>query len=283
MGLIGLFKRIFRRPPRLGIAFGSGGAKGMAHLGALRAFEEEGISFSVIAGTSIGSIVGALYAKGYSSRDMVQVIENLNRKEFSRNLRPFADLSFAEQFLSGYLEGDFSALKLPFGAWATDAATNKGEKLTEGLLARALTASSAIPPFFRAVEIGDKRYFDGAFTNAIPADLCKELGAEFVVGIDLSAFTRQEEEKSAFARFFEAAKQKFSPVFSRITPVKYTEDCKSRGYGSADFMLAPDLSLFRATDISREGMNRMYELGYEEAKRRMPELKEALKRFKRKR
>ena len=158
---------------RLGLALGSGGAKGMAHLGALKAFEEEGIRFDVVAGTSIGSIVGALYAKGYSSSDMVEIVQSLSVKEFSKNLRPRADMGFAEEFLSGYVEGDISELPLPFAAWATDEETNEGVLLDSGSTARALTASSAMPPFFRAVEIGGKRLADGAFTNAIPADVAR--------------------------------------------------------------------------------------------------------------
>lgn len=273
MGFIARLKQFFargkRRELRLGIAFGSGGAKGMAHLGALRAFEEEGIRFSFAAGTSIGSIVGALYAKGYTSADMVQVIENLNRREFSRNLRPYADLSFGERFLEPYLEGDFSTLKIPFAAWATDGETNEGKLLDEGKLARALMASSAIPPFFRSVEIGGKRYFDGAFTNAIPADVCRDLGAEFVVGIDLGAYAPTEEERGRVSRLF-------GTVISKITPVRTLPDSRTRGYEHADFMLRPDLRGFHATDISREAMNRMYEIGYEEARGNMDKLKAAL-------
>ena len=85
MGFFARLKAVFTRkkePLKLGIALGSGGAKGMAHLGALKAFEEEGIRFSFVTGTSIGSIVGALYAKGYSVADMIEIIEGLNRKEF---------------------------------------------------------------------------------------------------------------------------------------------------------------------------------------------------------
>ena len=270
MGLISRLKKIFarRRESVLGIAFGSGGAKGMAHLGVLKAFEEEGIKFSFVTGTSIGSIVGALYAKGYSSSDMVQIIENLNRREFSRGLNPF-DGAYAENFLSNYLEGDFTTLSLPFAAWATDGETGKGVLLDSGKLARALAASSAIPPYFRSVEIGGKRLYDGAFSNAIPTDVCRDLGAKFVVGVDLSAFVKPEEEKGKISRIFGTA-------ISMITPVKYTSDCKSRGYENADFMLRPNLKNYRATDISREAMNRMFELGYEEAKANMPALKKAI-------
>lgn len=268
MGLISFFKNKFsrKRPLRLGLALGSGGAKGLAHIGALKAFEEEGIRFSFVTGTSIGGIVGALYAKGYTSRDMTGIIESLNRKEFARNLRPFADMSFAEEYLREYLEGDFSSLKLPFAVWATDGETNDGVLLREGNLARALTASAAIPPFFRAVEFGGKRLYDGAFTNAIPADICKEMGADAVIAVDLSAYVRPEEEKGRISRLIGSA-------INAFVPVKTLENAKSRGYEAADVMLRPNLYDYKATDVSREAMDKMYEIGYEEARAHMDEIK----------
>ena len=167
-----------KKPPVvLGLALGSGGAKGMAHLGALKAFAEERLTFSVVTGTSIGSIVGALLAKGYSWADMVSVVDSVDRGAFAKNLRPFSDLAPIEAFLEQYLEGDISSLALPFACCATDGATNEGVVLREGKIARALTASSAIPPFFRGVDWGDKKLYDGAFSNAIPADVCREKGA----------------------------------------------------------------------------------------------------------
>ncbi len=258
-----------KKAPVLGLALGSGGAKGMAHLGVLRAFEEEGISFSVVTGTSIGSIVGALYAKGYSSADMSAVVRNLSLKEFTGKLRPFADMAFIEEYLSRYLDGDISDLKLPFAAWATDSATNEGVLLGEGNVAKALTASASIPPFFRAVEWGDKRLVDGAFTNAIPADVCRELGADFVVGCDLSAFKKSDEEKSGMSRLLDGA-------LSAFVNVQYLPDSKTRGYEASDIMLRPNLINFRAIDASPSAMEAMFELGYEEAKSRMDEIKTAL-------
>lgn len=276
---MGFFSRIrekFSRkaavpPLRVGLALGSGGAKGMAHLGVLKACEEEGVRFSLVTGTSIGSIVGALYARGYSVADMIEIVEGLNRKEFSKNLRPFSDMEFAEEFLSRYVEGDIADLPMPYAAWATDGGNNEGVLLSAGKTARVCTASSAIPPFFRSVEIDGKKLYDGAFTNAIPADVCKNMGAQFVAAVDLSAYQRSDEEKGFFSRILGSAVGAF-------VPVKYTEDCKQRGYDAADFMFRPDLSAYRATDVSREAMHNMYEIGYEEAKKRMPELKAALER-----
>ncbi len=267
---IRLFFSRHKREPVLGIAFGSGGAKGMAHLGALKAFEEEGISFSVITGASIGAIVGALYAKGYSSADMVGIVESLNAKEFSKNLKPFADLGFAEHFLEPYIEGDISELPKPFAASVTDAKTNENVTLKQGKAARVLTASAAIPPFFRGVEIDGVKYYDGAFSNAVPADTCRELGAEFVVGIDLAAFVRPEEEKGRFQRILGSA-------ISAMTPVKYLENARTRGYEGSDIMLRPNLLPYSATDVSRAAMAEMFEIGYGEAKEHMAEIKAAIK------
>ncbi len=274
MSIFTRFRRLIKRKRkstlRLGLALGSGGAKGMAHLGALKAFEEEGIRFDVVTGTSIGSIVGALYAKGYSSSDMTEIVQSLSVKEFSKNLRPRADMGFAEELLSGYVEGDISDLPIPFAAWATDEETNEGVLLDHGNVARALTASSAMPPFFRAVEIDGKKLADGAFTNAIPADVARDLGAYFVIGCDLSAYLLPDEEKSRLSRLIGSALNAF-------VSLRYREDSKERGYQASDIMLRPNLLGFTATDIGREDTARMYELGYEEAVSRMPEIRKALK------
>lgn len=274
MGFFSRLKEKFtkrKEVPALGLALGSGGAKGMAHVGVLKALEEEGISFNVVTGTSIGSIVGALYVKGYNSRDMIEIVESLNRKEFAKNLRPFADMEFAVNFIEEYVEGDIENLPLPYGCWATNADTNAGVPLTSGKTALCCAASSAIPPFFKSVTIDAVKLYDGAFTNSVPADLCKELGAKFVIGIDLGAFTKTEEEKSRFSRILGSALNAF-------VSVKYLDDSKSRGYDAADFMLRPNLHDFRATDVSVEAMNAMYEIGYKEARVHMDEIKTALQR-----
>ena len=262
-----------KKGPVLGLALGSGGAKGMAHIGALKAFEEEGISFEVVTGTSIGSIVGALYVKGYSSRDVIEIIESLNRKEFAKNLRPFSEMDFAEDFIKQYVEEDIEELPLPYAACATDAESNQGVVLRSGNTAKACTASSAMPPFFRGVEIEGRKLVDGAFTDSVPADICKELGADFVIGIDLGAFTKSDEEKSRFSRLVGSA-------INALVSVKYLEDSKTRGYEAADIMLRPNLHDYRATDVALEDMNAMYDIGYEEAKSHMDEIKAALKKAK---
>ncbi len=278
MGLFAALKAFFqrrKRPVVLGLALGSGGAKGMAHLGALKAFSEAGLRFSVVTGTSIGSIVGALYAKGYSWADMTGIVDSINRREFSKNLRPFADMAPFEAFLEGYVDGEISALPLPFAACATDAATNECVVLREGRTARALTASSAIPPFFRGVEWEGRKLYDGAFSDAIPADVCRELGAQVVVGVDLSAFAKAEEDKGRIARLVGSA-------IGAFTPVKTLADAKTRGYEAADVMLRPNLYDFKATDLSRAAMDAMFEIGYREARDHLPDIEAAIAAARRK-
>ncbi len=277
MGFWTRVKEIFtktKKPVVLGIALGSGGAKGMAHLGALKAFAEERLSFSVVTGTSIGSIVGALYCKGYSWADMAGIVENVNKKEFSKNLRPFADMAPFEAFLEEYVEGDIPQLPLPFAACATDAATNECVVLREGKTAKALTASAAIPPFFRGVDWQGKKLYDGAFSNAIPADICRDLGAQVVIGIDLSAYAKADDEKGRIERLVGSA-------IGAFTPVRTLPDAKTRGYQASDVMLRPNLYDFKATDISRAAMDAMFEIGYRVFRKFMPPSKRRVKTAKR--
>lgn len=269
MGLFFRRKQKKKFQPVLGLALGSGGAKGMAHLGALKAFEERGIIFNVITGTSIGAIVGALYAKGYSVADMWGIVESLNRKEFAKNLRPFSELDFAEKLLEEYIEGEIGDLNKPFACWATDAQTNEGVLLDSGKTAHVVTASAAIPPFFRGVEVNGRLLYDGAFSNAIPSDVCKDMGAHAVIACDLSAYKRSDEDKSTLVRFVGTA-------VNALMPVKELADARSRGYEHADVMLKPNLYDFRSTDVSRAAMDKMFDIGYDEATARMEEIEKAI-------
>ena len=144
--------------------------------------------------------------------------------------------------------------------------------LNSGNAAKACTASSAIPPFFKSVTIDGRRLVDGAFSNSVPADVCRDMGAQFVVGIDLGAFVKPEEEKGMLARMLGSA-------INALVSVKYLEDSKTRGYDAADIMLKPNLYDYRATDVSLEAMNAMYDIGYNEVKSHIDEIKSALNKL----
>ncbi len=261
-----LFSKKKKPKKKLGICFGSGGAKGMAHLGILRAFEEEGISFDVITGASIGSIIGAFYADGYTSKEILNQLQTINKKEFARVLLMNASMVPFQEMIESFLgEVYFNDLKKPFGCTTTNEETGETVELIDGRVSHAVTASSAIPPYFKPVKIDGVELVDGCFSNAIPSNLCRKLGADFVLAVDLSAY-KPVQDKNAKKSILEQiiSYDKFKDV-----------DANTIGYDNADYMLRPDLSEYKATSINK--LNEMYQVGYEYAKEEMPKIKQLLK------
>lgn len=253
--LFSLFKKKKPREIKLGLALGSGGAKGFAELGALRAFEENGIEFDVVAGTSIGSIIGAFYADGYNSTDITGLIKKIDLGEILNGIMINMSTDGLYKVLSreiGFLS--FEDLKKPFAAIATDAETGEEKVFKTGDVAKALCASSCFIPYFRAVDIDGKKYVDGAYANSIPAGIVKELGADYVVGIDLST----HESRSGFL-------SKILPTFK-----KGVEEPWEEGYMFSDVMIHPDLTGYKSTSAS--GSDTMYALGYQAAMEVIPKI-----------
>ena len=246
MGFWSFLKSKFsKKKAVIGLALGSGGAKGFAHLGALKAFEENGIEFDVIGGTSIGSIVGAFYADGYTSTDIYGLISGLNLKEMLTGIPFNMDMSNIKKVLDRQIGGkNIEDLKKPMVVVATDADEMTEVVFKNGNVATALCGSSCFDPFFRPViDTDGRRLIDGAYVNAIPADRVAELGADYIVGIDLSAF---KETTSG-------------------------ENSSSQGYNYSNVMLTPDLREYKA--IAYNKRNEMYELGYQSAMEKMAEIK----------
>lgn len=266
MFLSKLFKR---KPyvPKLGLALGSGGAKGLAHIGALKAFEENGIEFDYIAGTSIGSIIGAFYANGYTSDEIMHLLETVNFKEIVNLFMVKMDTVRLEDVLNRYI-GDlaFDELKKPFVAVATELETGTEFDVSSGSVAKALCASSSYPPFFKAVDIDGKYYIDGAFANSVPADIVKNMGADYIVGIDLAAY--KKETKAGF-------------LGELFTNVKFERiDSSKKGYEFSNTMLRPDLGDY--SPVSFSYFHEMYEIGYNIAMENMDKILSDIKNIKRK-
>lgn len=251
-----LFKRSKPQKRKLGLALGSGGAKGFAELGALKAFEENGIEFDIIAGTSIGSIIGAFYADGYSATDIAELIKSVDFSEiknlFMMNMDTFGVFKVIDRTIGSK---NIEELKKPFMTVATEVESGEEHVFSTGSVAMALCASSSYPPFFKPVVIGDYRYVDGAFTNSIPADLVKEMGADYIVGIDLS--NHEKGKQSLLSRIIPTYKGK-------------VEEPWKKGYENSDIMLHPDLSAYKPTSIGEA--NKMYEIGYECAIKHIPQI-----------
>lgn len=251
-----LFRRKKERQIKIGLALGSGGAKGFAELGALKAFEENGIEFDVIAGTSIGSIIGAFYAQGYTSTDIFEMLKRIDFGEIANLIMIRMDTSGLHSVIDRELGSmNIEDLKKPFVTVATEVETGTEKVFDKGNAAIALCASSSYPPFFKPVVIDGERYVDGAFTNAIPADQVKKMGADYIVGIDLST----PENKTS--------------LLMRIIPTYKTdvENPSAKGYEFSNVMLHPDLTGY--TSVSFRSGSAMYDIGYKHALKFIPQIK----------
>ena len=181
-----------RRAPRLGLALGSGSARGWAHIGVLQALREEGVRLDVICGSSIGALVGAAYAGGELERfaDWVQGLG-------LRDVFGFMDFNLSGGMLKGekliafwrrnFADFDIDASPLPFGAVATDLHSGAEVWLRHGSIADAVRASIALPGLFTPVARADGRLLvDGGIVNPVPTSLARAMGADIVIGVDLN-------------------------------------------------------------------------------------------------
>ena len=263
MGFFAWLKSLRKpKPIKLGLALGSGGAKGFAHLGALRAFEENGIEFDIVGGTSIGSIVGAFYADGYSSTDIFELLKSVDVGEIKNFFMIGMDTSGLMSVIDKTIgEKHIEDLKKPFVAVATEIDSGLAHDFQTGRVAQALSASASIPPFFKPVVIGNKRFIDGAFSDSVPADFVKKMGADYVVGIDLST---NEVKSTLMSKLF--------PTYE-----KKVEDPKKPGYENADVMIHPDLNGYNSTSFKKAG--NMYEIGYNAAISSMIKIKSDIEKL----
>ncbi len=182
---------IFGGPKRLGLALGSGSARGLAHIGVIKALEQAGLRPDVVTGTSMGAVVGAMYAAGKTPEELEAIATSYDIK----SLLALADVALqrgavmagekVEAFLAEHLPERFEDLKLPFGCASTDLTTGHGVKHTAGDLRRAVRASLSIPVIFAPVTGDGHVLVDGFLTDPIPVALARQLGAEVVVAVDV--------------------------------------------------------------------------------------------------
>lgn len=182
--------------PTIGLALGSGAARGMAHLGVLRILEQEGIPIDMIAGTSVGSMVGGVYAAGMSVKDCVKVLSTISWGQLVRPTFPMRSLvhnapmiSFIEKYIG---KRQIEDLPIPFGAIASDVSNGEAHIMRTGSLAHAICASTAVPVAMRPVNHQGKQLADGAVVHPVPAALVRSMGADIVIAVNVcpESFTK---------------------------------------------------------------------------------------------
>jgi NTE family protein len=227
-------KDTIKKDVKVGLVLSGGGAKGFAHVGVLKVLEEAGVRVDYIAGTSMGAIVGSMYASGYNAREIDSLMRTFDfnvllQDEIPRNSKPFYEKERGEKYAltfplqkgkigipKAFSKGqnilnlttdllqhvdtinDFNKLPIPFLCIATNLETGDQELLNSGFLPKVVQASSAFPTLLEPVEIDGKFLIDGGVVNNFPVFEVKKMGADIVIGIDLkSDFEKEDELNSA--------------------------------------------------------------------------------------
>ena len=178
-------------PPAIGLALSGGAARGIAHIAVLEVLEEEGIPIHAIAGTSAGSIVGALYAAGMTLSAIKRILLTAKWKDLLKLTIPIKGLISSEgiyRFMDEILPvKKFSDLLIPFAAVATDLRTGEKVSIMNGSVAKAVQASCSLPVIFTPTEINRKQLIDGGAASQIPVRTVRdELGAKIVVAVNVN-------------------------------------------------------------------------------------------------
>jgi NTE family protein len=176
--------------PKLGIALGSGAARGLAHIGVLKVLEEADVPIDIITGTSMGAFIGAMYAAGVPVAQMEQVALEIDWVSMARLLAPVmptSGLSDGKKLVAFMAEllpvRDFKELRRPLAVTATDIKTGEAIIIKQGDLLEALHASLAFPGIFSPVRFGQRFLVDGGLCNPIPTEAARNLGAEKIIGV----------------------------------------------------------------------------------------------------
>ena len=310
-------KNIRLNPPRpkVGLVLGGGGAKGAAHIGVLKYLEEMGIPVDYVAGPSMGSIIGGLYAMGYSPDELTELISQMDwsayignkidrtmmseevRKRNSTTLinMPFGlrsifdkdpDTKLVGQLPSAYVNNsslvnlfndlcigyqedmDFNDMPIPFACVATDLVTGQEVVLRSGNMPTAMRASMAIPGVFAPVQIGDMILVDGGLVNNFPADVLREMGADIIIGVEVTS------NKQITSEELKSLPQVLGRLVTNSTNLKRKENREL-----CNIRIVPDVTGFGMLSFSPNAIDTLVGRGYKMALRYQDQfqtIKEAL-------
>ncbi|WP_373057357.1 patatin-like phospholipase family protein [Zunongwangia sp. H14] len=282
--------------PKVGLVLSGGGAKGLAHIGVLKVLEEAGVRIDYIGGTSMGAIIGGLYASGYTANELDSIFQETNfniliQDNLPRSAKTFYEKEDTEKyaislpfnhfkigFPSSLSKGqniynlmsrltmhvgnisDFSNLPIPFFCTAADIETGEEVILDEGSLAKAVSASGAIPSLFSPVKINGRLLTDGGVANNYPVEELKKRGAEVIIGVDVQdSLINREDLKSVF------------DILAQIGNFRTISEMKEK-IPQTDIYIKPDITKFSVLSFG-EG-EAIIDSGQVAAKRKYQELLE---------
>jgi NTE family protein len=230
------------QPAKIAVVLGAGSSKGFAHIGVLKILESNKIPIHMIVGTSVGSVVGCLYAYGYDAFE-------LQKLSFSIEKSDIVDLILPE---NGFIKGErleewvnktlkytpIEKLKIPFYAVATDIQSGQEVPFGKGSTGRMVRASCSIPGVFRPVKIGERMYVDGGIVSPVAVAVAKRFGADIVIAVDISTSIERAQPENTI----ETILQSFNIMYSKLASVQLSE---------ADVVIKPKVGHIGSTDFSR--------------------------------
>ncbi|WP_448682298.1 patatin-like phospholipase family protein [Pseudomonas nicosulfuronedens] len=267
--------------PKIGLVLSGGAARGLAHIGVLKALDEQGIHVDAIAGTSMGAVIGGLYAAGYTPRELEQLALGLDWKQALSDSPPRVDVPFRRkqddrdflvkqklsfrddgtlglplgaiqgQNLSMLLESllvhtsdtrDFDQLAIPFRAVATDISTGEKVVFSKGHLPQAIRASMSIPAVFAPVDVNGKLLVDGGMVDNIPVDVARQMGVDVVIVVDIGNPLLDRKQLTTVVDMLNQ---------SVTLMTRKNSEAQLATLKSSDVLVQPPLSGFSSTDFGR--------------------------------
>ncbi len=240
---------------RWGLSLSGGGARGILHVGVLQAFENHGFKPICISGTSVGAIVGALYAKGIKPKTMMELLSSkgfLHMFRFKASLSGLLEMKYLKKLMSEHLPETFEELQLPFFAAATNLSRHELRIFDSGNLHEAVLASASIPVLFAPVVVDEEKYVDGGLIDNLPVEACQKY-CDRVVAVEVN--------KGKFTEKLDNMRGVATEVFHLVV-----DRSSQNGLDKADSVIRPELdSTFKLLDFSRN--DELFEIGLLEGER----------------
>lgn len=247
---------------KIGLALGGGAVLGAAHVGVLKAIKEFELEIDYISGTSIGAFVAAFYAFGKNWQEIEEIASELTWLDITKiSLSRFGLLSnekLGELIIEHIGDKNIEDANIPLAIIATNAANGEKIILDKGDIANSVMASTCIPGLFKPVEMGDLMLLDGGIVENVPIKTVKEMGAEFVIGVDLNAYQTYGNPEN----IIDVVLNSFNFIMKQSDKLQ-TKD--------ADLLIQPDLSAFNRSDTNQ--VDDLIKKGYEDAKKILEKLK----------
>jgi NTE family protein len=252
-----------KRMPPIGVALGGGFARGIAHIGVLKVLEEEGIPIRMIAGTSVGALIGAAYCSGLTIAELEDVAHRVRFTTFARwtlSRCGFATTDRMVSFMTRTLKvKTFEELHIPLGVTATDFNTGEAVVFRSGPIIDPVRASCSYPGMFLPVMIRGRWLVDGMLSHPVPSRPLREMGAERVLAVHLKG---QWAKTTAPRHLFDVIGQSFAIAQDRMSPVWRS---------AADLVIEPDVAGYDYDDFKRA--DELMRVGELAMRRALPEVR----------